>query len=332
MSVKESEGNNNTTPAKHESFHFGEYISPNPKRIPLNIDLQPAASIEYETNKTIKTESKPQQAMRSNDANEEKSERYHPLKQHQVVIAPTPLKEKVGKQQQQIELLQSQILKLQLENERLQSVSPENEATNDGSTTPKSKHIAFDPSVRIMDPAPHAPNMALNDKVSVMRAKRHATPYKSKPKQPLTRNVMNVIKKREHEESSRSHYRITPIPQKRNKQVRFKSKLQPVCDKENVDEEASNIKEPQSTLHIPDQNVDLETSATFNLLGSSETPSFLRADATPDRSPSGKNFNFGGSAQPNDAIANVLSPTIVTPAKGSDHNAKPFAFSWNKRK
>eukprot|EP01083_Nonionella_stella_P149390 474422_1 len=66
-------------------------------------------------------------------------------KQDQVVIAPTqltPFKENVvGKQKQQIEFLQSQIVKLQKENERIKK-----------QPMIANKQIAFDPSERIVDP------------------------------------------------------------------------------------------------------------------------------------------------------------------------------------
>merc|ERR1719300_2111157 len=90
---------------------------------------------------------------------------------------PTPAKVKVKRQAKEIEFLQAELRRLQFENEKLksQSTSPQNETVS-----PKhERSLSFNPSVDIVNASATLKNTTLQDKVSLVRSQRSATPYKS---------------------------------------------------------------------------------------------------------------------------------------------------------
>ena len=253
--------------------------------------------------------------------------------------APTPLKVKVTKQQKEINFLQSELLKLRLENEKLKSISPQNETANDDKA---SKHIVFDENVQIieeLDNQQPEQDSFLNDAVSQMRSTRNSTPFKGKPKEKESKftSIEQKCPKK-----LRSDYRITPIPQQRRRRVVFKSKLQSIADqtpnKENIAisenaETPKNIKKMETPMPANKCGIsvkcEIPSDHSFNLgqrVPSSEsaTPSFLE---TPDVIDAVQLTSNGSGA------SNVVSPAspILTPVKGMN-NGKRFEFSWNKKR
>ena len=336
-------------------IQFGEYVSPNPKPIPFGIKFKPDPLIKIVT----KTDSKIEPNQEINDNHDDNPyldqdlmdgqktkfsaesnkvfEDRHQVKKGQ----PTPLKIKVSKQQKEINFLQSELLKLRLENEKLKSLSTSTSPQNEETALIKhksSKHIVFDENVQVMDELENEQDSFLSDNVSKVRSTRNSTPFKGKPKEKESK-FKSIQQK---PAKKRSDYRITPIPQQRRRRIVFKSKLQSICDdqapnKENISiaETAETPKNVQ-TLETPKggdgKKVDVEVPSeknSFNLghrVSSSEsaTPSFLE---TPDVINTTQLTSNGNGA------SNVVTPSspILTPVKGMT-NSKRFEFSWNKKR
>ena len=181
-------------------------------------------------------------------------------------IKATPLKTKVGKQQKEIQLLQSQLLKLQIENEKLKKKSI---LTSGSSQNENENHVIFDPAVRVINDVNNEKDKKLTDKVSIMRANRNSTPYKQQ-KQPKQLKAINPMQHNKDDPSSRGQYRVTPIPSKKPKRIRFKSKLQSIADQENI----QNIENtaPNDKLVIKDTS---ETPKNIQKLRKLKTPNVV---------------------------------------------------------
>jgi len=283
-----------------DTFHFGDYLTPNPKPIPLNIQLKPDPLVKIEIKKISKTESNPDQyqeienkdngkakELENDDKNpyldqdliKTAKDTFSPLHNKQFVdkhktnetakISPTPLNEKVIKQRHEIQALESELNSLKIENKKLKKKSTNNK---------ESRHIAFAPSVHIMDNSENAnpSNLPLADKVSTMRSKRHSTPYK----QPNPKQLKKVSKDEEnHSKSSRADYRVTPVPKKNNKRISFKSKLSRISDIETMEKESllngTSESSPDSLGFSNKENIKNDALLT-EINESSETPKDIK--------------------------------------------------------
>eukprot|EP01084_Bolivina_argentea_P296440 510565_1 len=113
MSSEKTEKDN--TPLKHSPFNFPEYVSPTPRPIPIGIKYKPSPLIEYKI--STKTECEPIYSHKSppkslpNDS---------PITSKQA-----ELQAQIQKQQAELQFLQTQLTKLQIEKKK--QITPENE-------------------------------------------------------------------------------------------------------------------------------------------------------------------------------------------------------------
>mmetsp|Transcript_73942 Transcript_73942/g.66559 ORF Transcript_73942/g.66559 Transcript_73942/m.66559 type:complete len:384 (+) Transcript_73942:84-1235(+) len=249
------------------------------------------------------------------------------------------------------------------------SVTPQNEIQEDENQDLVKKNISFNESVNILD-AEIDPefNIKLTDKPSIMRSNRNSTPYKPKSVKPKQiQNVSHLLASNDKENNkenqnvipipqnkqSRGAYRITPIPVKKGqKRITFKTRLQNIRDKtqENafLNELSELIETPKNLESVKnmktpmgdndDNEQDESVNLSFNLGGNqprTSTPSFLKGmesgnssfvESTPDLSNMSVDLTKTGNG-----ASNFVSP-ILTPSATSKQNAKPFLFSWNKKK
>ena len=256
-----------------KKIKFTEYVSPTPKSIPIDAKLKPDPLIVVKPYK--KTESKciDKECDDKTQCHQQQQEEKECVKQTKR-IKPTPLKVKVTKQQNEIESLKAQLFALKIENEKLKSrsnsnsVTPENEENteNVNDEIDDDRHIAFNPSVDILNGDNSSKKVELTDKVSVMRSIRNSTPCKPKviSIKPLSffknkNHIKNKNKNKDNnnndynnnnqQKKTRNDYRITPIPFKRNvrKKFAFKSKLHSIEDKENMKNNFNQILDESET-------------------------------------------------------------------------------------
>jgi hypothetical protein len=251
--------------------------------------------------------------------------------------------------------------------------------------------VSFDPTVDIVNAKASLKNTTLHDKVSLMRSNRNSTPYKSKTSRPTQRKdrVSGHVQAEakvlsatiQHEKTrnqrrghkveikplskgkgcSRQQYRITPIPTKKKKSTKFKSKLQSIKQSEKENMNISNVgledtaptpkdvnrlkkyatpsQRGQGGQHLMDKPAEVGMSKSFDfgrppLDTPSETPSFLGGSSSlgssfMDETPEFMNQRLQGQGH---GASNITTP-ILTPTRGAETpDSKPFSFDWNKKK
>jgi len=262
------------------------------------------------------------------------------------------------------------------------------------------RSLSFHPSVDVVGAsstfgAVREAETPLHDKVSMVRTQRSATPFKIKRTRSSAQRTESkgaeakVLSASVHHDQSRNQqrgkkaaaktkgdagsrgqYRITPIPAKKKKSTKFKSKLQSIQQAEKENMNISNLEALNDTAPTPRHFGKLKRCATPSGQNAKNSPplkteSAQRAAApsfdfgrdileSPSETLSESPSFFGGTSlgssflkddtpeflnrrfqRPGNGASNVVTP-ILTPPKGAEaadaNHSRPFSFDWNKKK
>jgi len=363
----ESQTASDSQQQEEESFAFGQYVSPTPKRIALGVKFQPDPQIEYKRKHEVKTESKAVSQRVPDDVAECKSQESVAKK----ALTRYSRDQCLEMQQSEIESLKAKLMALQIENKRLMTFGEPQHDDHDHDRDGKDKRICFNPAVEVVDAEPskssNVDQAQLTDKVSKVRSTRNSTPYKantsgsgsgkSKGKASGKAKGKKSGSTREdstelpaelppelhvnhpdgadlHHASSRNNYRTTPIPlmQRRPRYT-------------------SNQRRTLSTIFDHDHGKSQENAAANkeNMQHRDQQPKPIpeeperKTDRKKEKeSQQGKHstFNLGrGARYPPEMSPKPVRNTkvkqlgpLLTPVKGANTTRTPFSFSWNSNK